>query len=375
MEIPVNDLTSPIKPTAHREDELVRVVVSALRPQPRVAAAVELPGTGLLALGPRRLVVEPFEVAIVPLAGRLELLAAAGSLPEAARLDSHRARAMVLRRELTMYLAVTGWAPAGAAATLKLSAPIRLLAGGAGPEHPLVRAMHPPVGPGELCRAASECAGPVLAARLAEALRGASLPAALAGVVADASFRQELARRAGIALTGPLTVLGIGAATGRKAPAPTPPARRLDLRACWRVREPHGVASRPLGQAETLPRGALLDVAVAVSRDACIYVLLNGSSGRWQCLVPDLAGRQGLRRPNRQRAGESVVWPGANRLAPPLPFWALDGRAGRERFVVVASAQPVDLGAILSGGGDYAAVLAALAAAGGAVREMIVEHV
>lgn len=121
-------------------------------------------------------------------------------------------------------------------------------------------------------------------------------------------------------------------------------ADTLALSVVWRAYNENGSRIvRALGHIETLPSGALLDVAVLVNRDACIYVVARESSGQWRWLVPDAHGLMGIERDHRQRGGVATVWPGANREAPDLPFWMLYGRGGFERVYVIASTDRIDL--------------------------------
>lgn len=127
-----------------------------------------------------------------------------------------------------------------------------------------------------------------------------------------------------------------------KARDAAPPDKALSLIAEWRAYDRDGVILPCMGAAERLPTRTMLDVAVTVSRDAFVYVLLKDASGEWLSLVPDARDLMGVRRDNRQRAGEAVVWPGVNRRCPDLPYWMLDQHRGYERFVVLASIEPLD---------------------------------
>lgn len=117
----------------------------------------------------------------------------------------------------------------------------------------------------------------------------------------------------------------------------------LTMTAQWRALDRNGEVIIPqLGASERLYTGAMLDVAVAVSREAWVYVLLKDSSGEWVSLVPDTVGMMGDMRKNHQEAGEIVVWPGVNRRRPDLPHWMLDKDCGYERFMVIASEEPFE---------------------------------
>ena len=126
-------------------------------------------------------------------------------------------------------------------------------------------------------------------------------------------------------------------------------ARPLELRVKWRAHSPRGILAPALPQ-YPIPRlrsGTWLDVEITVSHDAYLYILLRGSSGRWQCLVPehllpDPRCRLGIPRENRQKANRRVVWPGQCTRPRAMPFWMLDQTPGLERFLVVASLDRFD---------------------------------
>lgn len=122
-----------------------------------------------------------------------------------------------------------------------------------------------------------------------------------------------------------------------KMDKPIAEEKALGMLASWRAHNAEGVVIPQLSVKETLPTGTMLDVAVAVTRDAYVYVLVKESTGSWVCLVPDTGRMMGIKRSNFQKAEEVVIWPGINKSRPDLPFWALDPETGTERLIVIAS--------------------------------------
>ncbi len=116
----------------------------------------------------------------------------------------------------------------------------------------------------------------------------------------------------------------------------------LGMMASWRALNETGVIIPQLGSYEKLPSGTMLDLNLTVNREAYVYVLLQNSSSDWQCLVPDADKLMGIKKQNFQRANQTETWPGVNKHLPDLPYWCLDREPGYERFVVLASLEPID---------------------------------
>ncbi|NWH04820.1 DUF4384 domain-containing protein [Desulfobacter latus] len=132
----------------------------------------------------------------------------------------------------------------------------------------------------------------------------------------------------------------------RKAANLTPDPETRDmlvLSAVWRAHDVQGILIPDIGVCPSLPSGSMVDVQVTTSKDAWVYILLKGSTGTWQCLLPDLADFMGIMRTNRQQAGVPTIWPGVNRDYPSCPFWILDEDPGVERIMVVASEQELNI--------------------------------
>ena len=184
-------------------------------------------------------------------------------------------------------------------------------------------------------------------------------------------------------------------------PAEAALERPLGLTVAWRALDASGTLHPRLDPVATLPTGTWLDVVVTVTHDAWVYVLCRGSTGRWQCLLPDRDDLVGIDREHRQGGGETVRWPGASRRTPDKPYWRLDPNPGIERLVVVASLDPLDrlLAGLLEGGGigalrrrsaahavarrlvpgdggpSYRRVTETLVGDGCVMQELIIEHV
>ena len=166
---------------------------------------------------------------------------------------------------------------------------------------------------------------------------------------------------------------------------------QLRLIVSWQAHDRGGVLVPHLGARERLPSGTFLSTRVSVSRDAWVIILARNSAGRWQRLVPDEGGAMGITRGNRQRANETVTWPGANRYCPELPFWCLDSNPGRERLIVAACERPIGVAEVLHAGASprglcaaggafdpddsYHRVTAALLEMGCRIHETVIEHV
>ena len=331
-----------------------KMIVHEVDPRPRLVRYEALPASGLLGRAPRRLAVGPLEVALLHRGGRVWLRAPAGSADELVTLADRGERVLMVPRELRALVSLEGCRFAdGCTGTVSLWAHGAIVGTDRPTDHPLTRDPLAVASESGFLRRLRDTLwqgfGPdllELVARIDPDARTRTIATAraLRGFVRRDDVRAALRRDGLFAFTDELRVHAVEVperdAVHRAALEAS--GRPLGLVATWRALDEHGTLNPRLSPLEALPTGTWLDVAVTATRDAWVYVLVKGSSGRWQCLVPDRDALVAIPRPNRQRAGRTVRWPGSSRRYPDKPYWRLDRRPGTERIVVVASLDRLD---------------------------------
>ncbi|MFW6163115.1 MAG: DUF4384 domain-containing protein [Planctomycetota bacterium] len=323
-------------------------------PRPRLVHYEDLPSSGVLGRGPRKLTVRPLEVALVRRRGRVVLVAPAASADETVTLAEPGETALVVPRQFRALVSVEGCRFAdGAAGTVSLWAHGAIVGTDRPAEHPLTLDPRVAATKGALRDRLRDSLwhglGPQLLGRVARIdpdprTRTVALAGALRGLVRRDDVQTALRRDGILAFTDALKVHAVEAPERDAAEAARIEAagRPLGLTAAWRALDESGTLNPCLSPVEALPSGTWLDVAVTVSRHAFVYVLVHGSAGRWQCLVPDRDDLLGVVRDNRQGGGRTVRWPGHSRRYPNKPYWRLDRRPGTERIAVVAALDRLD---------------------------------
>ena len=363
-----------------------KMIVHEIDPRPRLVRHGDLPPSGVLGRGPRELAIRPTEVALLHRGGRVTLHAPAGAADQRLALRSRAETALVVPREWRALASLEHCHFAdGFAGTVSLWAHGAVVGTDRSADHPLTQDVLAASSESGFLRRLRDSMWQSFGPQLLELVAGVpsaaparttDLAKALKGFVRREDVRAALRRDGVFMFTDDLKVHAVESPErdAHEAGAAGP----LGLVAAWRALDAHGTLNPRLGPRETLPSGTWLDVAVTVTRDAHIYVLVRGSTGRWQCLVPDRAGLLGIPRPNRQRAGETVRWPGRSRRFPDKPCWRLDSRPGTERVAVVASLDA--LGERVerlfdSAGPAYRRAAEGLVGDGCVMQELVIEHV